>query len=111
EWMWERVRGMDHSPVAPWTEAKSISRDTTFARDLETDDDLLHELAQQVDRASADLRDAGLMARTITVKLRDADFTTRQAGKTLPEPVLPHPPLFALTRQLPPARPPHGSAL
>ena len=100
EWMWERVRGIDHSPVAPWTEAKSISRDTTFARDLETDDDLLRELAQQVDRATADLRDAGLVARTITVKLRDADFTTRQAGKTLPAPVLTDRAVFAVAREL-----------
>jgi DNA polymerase IV len=100
EWLWERVRGVDHSTVAPWTEPKSISRDTTFATDLETDDDLLRELAQQVDRATADLRGEGLVARTVTVKLRDADFTTRQAGRTLPVPVLTDRAVFAVAREL-----------
>jgi len=100
EWLWERVRGIDPSVVAPWTEPKSISRDTTFSNDLESDDDLLRELAQQVDRATADLRGEGLVARTITVKLRDADFTTRQAGKTLPAPVLTDRAVFAVAREL-----------
>jgi DNA polymerase-4 len=40
-----------------------------------------------VDRAAGDLRDARLVARTITVKLRDADFTTRQASRTLSDPI------------------------
>ena len=100
EWLWERVRGIDPSPVAPWSEPKSISRDTTFATDLERDDDLLRELAQQVDRATADLRGEGLVARTVTVKLRDADFTTRQAGKTLPAPVITDRAVFAVAREL-----------
>src|SRR2546429_4910036 len=43
------------------------------------------KLRALADRASADLRDLGLAARTVTVKLRDADFTTRQASRTLPE--------------------------
>lgn len=38
-------------------------------------------------RACADLRHSGLHARTVTVRIRDADFTTRQASHTLPEPV------------------------
>ena len=100
EWLWERVRGIDRSPVAPWSEPKSISRDTTFATDLERDDDLLRELAQQVDRATADLRGEGLVARTVTVKLRDADFTTRQAGKTLPAPVITDRAVFTVAREL-----------
>jgi len=100
EWLWERVRGIDRSKVAPWAEPKSISRDTTFATDLETDDDLLRELALLVDRATADLRGEGLVARTVTVKLRDADFTTRQAGRTLPEPVLTDRAVFAVAREL-----------
>jgi DNA polymerase IV len=100
EWLWERVRGIDRSPVAPWSEPKSISRDTTFATDLERDDDLLRELAQQVDRATADLRGEGLVARTVTVKLRDADFTTRQAGRTLPAPVITDRAVFAVAREL-----------
>jgi DNA polymerase-4 len=88
EWLHRRVRGIDETPVAPRSDPKSISRDTTFARDLETDDDLARVLAGLVDRATGDLRASGLRARTITVKLRDWDFTTRQASRTVAEPVL-----------------------
>jgi len=100
QWLWERVRGLDDAPVATWTDAKSISRDTTFATDLDAEDDLLRELLQQVDRATSDLRADGLVARTITVKLRDADFTTRQASRTLPEPVLTDRAVYAVAREL-----------
>lgn len=100
EWLWDRVRGIDDSPVEPWTEPKSISRDTTFPADLDGDDDLLRELLIQVDRATADLRADGLVARTVTVKLRDADFTTRQAGRTLPEPVVTDRAVYQVAREL-----------
>jgi DNA polymerase-4 len=100
EWLWERVRGLDSAAVEPWTEPKSISRDNTFPTDLDADDDLLRELLIQVDRATADLRAEGLVARTITVRLRDADFTTRQAGRTLPEPVLTDRAVYEVAREL-----------
>jgi DNA polymerase-4 len=99
-WLWERVRGIDDSPVTAWAEPKSISRDTTFSTDLESDDDLLRELLVQVDRATSDLRSDGLVARTVTVKLRDADFTTRQAARTLPEPVLTDRAVYSVARAL-----------
>jgi DNA polymerase-4 len=99
-WLWERVRGIDDSAVAAWSAPKSISRDTTFATDLESDDDLLRELLIQVDRATADLRAEGLVTRTITVKLRDADFTTRQAGRTLAQPVVTDRAVYEVAREL-----------
>ena len=86
-WLHERVRGIDRAAVEPDREAKSISRDETFPQDLADDDALAARLLGLADRAAADLRDAGLLARTVTVKLRDADFTTRQASRTLPDPV------------------------
>ncbi len=86
-WLHDRVRGVDDSPVEPRGEAKSISRDETFPRDLHDDGALERELWRLVVRAAGDLRRAGLRARTVTVRLRDADFTTRQASRTLPEAV------------------------
>jgi DNA polymerase-4 len=100
QWLWERVRGIDDGLVAAWTDPKSISRDTTFATDLDAEDDLLRELLVQVDRATSDLRADGLTARTITVKLRDADFTTRQASRTLPEPVFTDRAVYTVARAL-----------
>lgn len=65
------------------SEAKSVSRESTFHVDLETDDALETELVRLVTRVCHDLRSDGLRARTITVKLRDFDFRTRQASRTL----------------------------
>ncbi len=99
-WLWERVRGIDGAGVDPAREAKSISRDETFATDLEHDPALARQLLALADRASADLREDGLLARTVTVKIRDADFTTRQASRTLPEPLCSDRAIYGVAREL-----------
>ena len=88
EWLYERVRGIDRSEVESRGEAKSISRDETFAEDIRSDDELHHELLALVTRAASDLRADGLTARTITVRIRDFDFRTRSASRTLPRGVI-----------------------
>jgi DNA polymerase IV len=87
-WLYNRVRGIDHGEVEGHGEAKSISRDETFPTDIHDDDELMRELLALVTRAATDLRGDALTARTITVKLRDFDFKTRQASRTLPRPVI-----------------------
>ena len=64
------------------------------------DDALAARLLSLADRASADVRGADLVARTVTVKLRDADFTTRQASRTLGEAVRSERAVYAVARQL-----------
>ena len=86
-WLRERVLGVDHSPVEARAEAKSLSREDTFPVDLHHDADLERELLRLVVRVAGDLRGDGLRARTVTVKLRDADFTTRQASRTVATPI------------------------
>lgn len=88
EWLYHRVRGIDQSTVESRGEAKSISRDETFSEDLSTDDELHRELLALVTRAASDLRADGLTARTITVRLRDFDFRTRSAARSLPRGVI-----------------------
>jgi DNA polymerase-4 len=99
-WLYDRVRGWDESPVEPEREAKSVSRDETFPTDLDEDAALAARLLALADRASADVRESGLAARTVTVKLRDADFITRQASRTLPDPVRSDRAVYAVARQL-----------
>jgi len=99
-WLYERVRGSDDAPVEPDREAKSVSRDETFPSDMDDDAALAAKLLALADRASADLRAGGLAARTVTVKLRDADFTTRQASRTLSDPVQSDRAVYAVARQL-----------
>ncbi len=99
-WLFERVRGIDRAPVEPDRDVKSVSRDETFATDLDDDDALSARLLALADRASADVRAGGLVARTVTVKLRDADFTTRQASRTLAEAVRSDRAVYAVAREL-----------
>jgi DNA polymerase IV len=99
-WLYERVRGIDRAPVEANRETKSVSRDETFPSDLDDDAALLAKLLALADRASTDVRDAGLVARTVTVKLRDADFTTRQASRTLPNPVRSDRAVYVVAREL-----------
>ena len=83
QWLYNRARGIDSGIVEPHGVAKSISRDETFARDIQRDDLLLIELARLINSAASELRARGLRARTISVKVRDPDFTNRQARQTL----------------------------
>lgn len=88
EWLYHRVRGVGGGDVEAHGDAKSISRDDTFPRDINDDDELLRELLALVTRAAKDLRGDGMTARTITVRIRDHDFKTRQANRTLDAPVI-----------------------
>ncbi len=100
-WLARRVRGVDSGEVAAERDAaKSISRDDTFPVDL--DDDLLleGELTALVSRAAGDLRDDDLRARTITVRIRDRDFTTRQASRTVDEALESDRAIFLVAREL-----------
>lgn len=86
-WLYRRVRGVDSSPVDPAERRKSISSERTFFSDLTTDADLERRLVELAASVGSTLRKKELRARTITVKLRDHDFKTRQHSLTLPEPI------------------------
>jgi DNA polymerase IV len=100
EWLHRRVRGVDASSVEAHGDAKSISRDETFARDIADDVELREELNALGSRAAADLRADGLTARTITVRIRDFDFTTRSASRTVPRGVMADRIILTISRQL-----------
>ncbi len=87
EWLWARVRGIHTAPVESRGSARQISRECTFSRDLSDDTQLQAHLRALGAKAASELRAERLSARTVTVKLRDSDFTTRLASRTLPEPL------------------------
>jgi DNA polymerase IV len=109
EWLWRRAHGIDGTAVRARGEAKSISRDETFSRDITDDASLRRELLRLVTRVAADVRSEALSARTVTVRIRDMDFRTRAASRTLPSPVAADRPIravaLALLRKLRQARP------
>jgi DNA polymerase IV len=99
-WLWSRVHGEDEATVRQREVARGLSRDETFGKDLHADRDIERELLSLVTRAAADLRGDGLTARTVTVRLRDFDFRTRSAQRTLPDPVVADRTIMRVAREL-----------
>ena len=76
DWLLQLSHGVDDRPVEPHRETKSISSETTYAKDL-TD---WREINQQIQALAEDVADQlkrkGLRARTVTIKVRYDNFRT-----------------------------------
>ena len=70
------ARGVDHRPVTPDVDAKSISVEETYDSDLEGAEVMEAALLAHAQRLADRLHRSGLAARTVTLKLRFADFAT-----------------------------------
>jgi DNA polymerase-4 len=70
------ANGIDPRAVVPDSEAKSVSVEETYEHDLDSLALIETALLSHAQRLSSRLRRAGLRGRTITLKLRYADFTT-----------------------------------
>ncbi|MEN9934171.1 MAG: polymerase [Chloroflexota bacterium] len=81
-----RARGIDDRPIVTERAAKSISQETTFARDV-TDRALLERtLREQAGEIARKLRRHDLMGTTVKLKIRWPDFTTPTRQLTVPQP-------------------------
>ena len=89
-WLHDAAHGVDDRPLSTHSEPVSMSRETTFERDLHAVRDrdelgrVFTELAAQV---ATDLQRKGYAGRTIGIKLRFDDFKTVTRDLTLPAPV------------------------
>ena len=77
--------GRDERRVVPEQREKSIGSDETFAADIDDPVQIHRELLRLADRTAARVRSAGLVGRTVTIKVRFADFTTITRSRTLRE--------------------------
>jgi DNA polymerase-4 len=80
------ARAEDERPVVPDREAKSVSHEETFERDLTDLDVLGREIDSMAARVGKRLRTSAISGRTVTLKLRRYDFTTITRSQTLPQP-------------------------
>jgi DNA polymerase-4 len=80
------ARGVDDRRVEPYEQPKSIGHEETFDRDLDDEDEILRELLALSGRVAARLREDGYRARTVTLKVRLANFTTLTRSRTQPDP-------------------------
>ncbi len=84
--LWHLAQGIDERSVSPEEGYKSIGHEVTFERDS-ADAKLLHDtLLELTGKVCLRLRAHSARARTITVKFREADFTTytRRTGLNAP---------------------------
>jgi DNA polymerase-4 len=82
------ARAEDHRKVNPSGDAKSISAETTFEADTADERTLKAILRTLSEKISRRLKGAGLAGRTVTLKLRSADFRTRTRSRQLADPTL-----------------------
>jgi DNA polymerase IV len=81
--LYQRAQGLDDRSVETETETKSISKETTFARDVRDGIVLKRHLRQLAEAVGRRLRQEGLQITTIKLKLRWSDFTTITRQTTL----------------------------
>jgi DNA polymerase IV len=79
--------GLDPRPVTPVRLEKSIGAEETFAVDTFDEALLQRELLRLSHRTATRLRAGGMLARTVALKLRYADFSTISRSKTVHTPV------------------------
>lgn len=77
------ANGIDDRQVVTDREAKSVSHETTFETNLTTREELLPQLLHLTEMVSARLRQSGFEGRTISIKVRYADFKTISRAFTL----------------------------
>ncbi len=92
--------GIDHDPITPSREAKSISEETTFAQDIAGRNTLRLHLAALSQNVAFKLRKSGLKCKTVGIKLRFEDFSTITREHTVPEPISSDPDMFKETSAL-----------
>jgi DNA polymerase IV len=80
------ARGLDQRFVSPDRETKSVSAETTFARDLSDLRALERLLWDLSERVSARLKAKSIAGTTVTLKLKTADFRLRTRARSLPAP-------------------------
>ena len=78
--------GKDESPVVPEREPKSIGHEVTFAQDTADPNIIEATLLELCDKAARRLRKEALLAKVVTLKLRDAGFKTITRQTTLASP-------------------------
>jgi len=78
-----RAHGRGGTVLRPQRLPKSVSRETTLARDVRDAKELERTLAWLTSRVAAQLRDERIVARSVTLKLRHDDFHTVTRRRTL----------------------------
>jgi DNA polymerase-4 len=94
------AHGRDDRPVDPSSERKSVSAEQTFDADIADRHTLLAILRHLSEKVSTRLKASGLSGRTVTLKLKTADFRTLTRAERLDVPTAMAHRLFAVGKAL-----------
>jgi DNA polymerase-4 len=86
EWLAQLARGEDPREVCPDRPTKSVSEESTYAEDLHDAELMRSEIEGMARSVAASLARKALTARTVTIKVRYADFTTVTRSHTAAPP-------------------------
>ena len=98
--LYELAWGRDYRDVLPDEPDKSISNAETFASDIEDTEIILRELLRMTEKATHRMRESNKSAKTISIKIRFADFKTISRSKTVPLPISGTQEVFEIVRSL-----------
>jgi DNA polymerase-4 len=84
--LWRLASGLDGRTVTPDEEARSVSTETTFPKDIGDRDVLRAWLLDLVEQLGQRLRRIVARGRTVQLKARTSDFRTWTRSLTLPDP-------------------------
>lgn len=99
----KRAMGIDSSPIVPWSDMpdpKSMSNETTLARDTDQVDTIEAILLWLSEKLAARMRKAEFIGRVLTVKIRFSDFRTIDRSSTLPEATNDEETIYTLAREM-----------
>ncbi len=74
--IWKKANGVDHSPVVPYAEQKSMSKEHTFMQDTIDMDFLKKIMLTMVDELAFELRKDHKLTSCLTLKIRYSNFDT-----------------------------------
>jgi len=96
----ELAWGRDTRSVVPTRRERSIGADETFSYDVDDPAYIRRQLLKLSDRTAARVRAAGMVGRTISIKVRFSDFTTITRSRTLRDPTDVSRDIFAIATAL-----------
>lgn len=82
--VWKKANGLDDSPVIPYSEQKSMSKETTFEQDTIDMEQLRKVLFSMTEALAFDLRQQKRVAGCLTIKIRYSNFDTHTKQVSLP---------------------------
>lgn len=83
-YMWQRSNGIDHTPIVPYSDRKSMSSEETFHTDS-TDIGMMRTLLNKmVEELGYSLRSQSFLTGCVTVKIRYANFDTHTKQVSIP---------------------------